>query len=73
MNAVGNLRREFETFKSEVLDRLSALENSPKSETKKEEPVKEEAEETKSSKKKSKKYDTVTIETKDNDIVATEN
>lgn len=69
MNAVGNLRREFETFKSEVLDRLSALENSPK----KEEPVKEETEETKSSKKKSKKYDTVTIETKDNDIVATEN
>lgn len=69
MNATGNLRREFEAFKAEVEKRLSALEEGTK--TTKTEKVETKPIETKSSKSK-KKYDTVVVEAKDDDIVATE-
>lgn len=70
MNATGNLRREFEAFKAEVEKRLSALEEGTK--TVKTEKVEAKPVETAKSSKSKKKYDTVVVEAKDDDIVATE-
>lgn len=68
MNATGNLRREFEAFKTEVEKRLSVLEEGAKAvKTEEVKPI-----ETAKSSKSKKKYDTVIVETKDDDIVATE-
>lgn len=80
MTALGNLRKEFESFKKEVYERLSVLEGNKtetKVETPKEDPISKEIEEEikklpKKLSSKKKKYDTVILETNDDDIIGTE-